>query len=134
MGAGYSYLSATIGLMRVARHAGIQQAISATLASNSGITANVRVGRAHAKEQALYQPRQGEGSTQTDDQADERQPHALTDDELEEVARLRAVRQADAHLARAFGHGIRQHTVDPDRGHDQREHGEKRQQRRRESF
>ena len=30
--------------------------------------------------------------------------HALADDELEQVARLRAVRQADAHLARALGH------------------------------
>ena len=61
------------------------------------------------------------------DDADERQPDALDDDELQDVAAAGAERHADADLLRPLLDRVREHAVDADRGEDQRDAAEERE-------
>ena len=63
-----------------------------------------------------------------DHHADDRQPHALEDDHVLDLRRLRAEREADADLLRPLLHRVRHQAVDADCRQQQRRRAEHRHQ------
>ena len=74
------------------------------------------VRRRHAVEESRERSRRCETADQADDGPNADECHAVTDDQQEHLARRRAKRQTNAHLARAARNRERQHAIDTDRG------------------
>ena len=78
-----------IGSMRLARRAGNQTASSATMVEHDRhADEDERVALGDAEQERGDEPRQAEGRAEADDDADERQAHALEDDHVLHLRRL----------------------------------------------
>ncbi len=124
-----------MGSTTLARRAGSQQATNAT--DNSAIDKAEkckRVGRADAVEQRGHQARQADRRGDAEDDAGGDQGHALSQNEAQDIAALRAERDADAELARPLRDGIRNDAIQSDRGQEQRGAGEDAEEQHREFF
>src|SRR5687768_15861924 len=82
----------------------------------------------HAEQLRLHEARQHERSDDADAEAERGDLAALLEHELRDVAALRADREPHAELARALLDREREHAVDADRGKQQRDAGEDREQ------
>ena len=76
------------------------------------------------------EPAEGQGADETDSGPGSRQAQPSCDDELEDVDRIGAHRHADADLAHALAYRESDHTIDADRGQQQRTGGEAAEQDR----
>src|SRR5262249_46987315 len=83
-----------------------------------------RVERRDAEQQRSEESRHAKRAAEADRDADAAEKRAVADDEPEDVATLRAERDANADLLRSLGHRVRDDAVDTDRGEHERDGGE----------
>src|SRR6266567_9363924 len=71
-----------------------------------------------------------ESGKQTENQADRSQQHSLTQNQLKNLAALRAQRHANTKLARPLTYRIGHHAINADRGENKREQSQTAEQNR----
>ena len=118
---------AIAGSMRDARIAGIQQAMTPIAAITAATATNV-IGSCGAtpKSRPANEPRGEEGAGHAEREADAEQHAASLEDHALHAAAVGAEAHANADLVRARAHREREHAGDTDRGDDQRENAERR--------
>ena len=67
-------------------------------------------------------------ANETDHEADHDQAHAMAGDQAQDITGLRAERHPHADLLGALPDGISHHAIQADRGEEERERGENREQ------
>ncbi len=112
------------GSSLAARRAGSQQATSPTVA-RAAATAMKTTGRwVRRRWGAGHEARGGKGGGESEGEAGEDLPEAAAHDQQHDVAEAGAERDADADFLGAAAGGLREHRVDADGGHDQRDERE----------
>ena len=131
----YSARMLVTGSTRAARAAGIRHA-AITTTSRPPVTATIGVDIDCADVVQATPPAAcptGERARDAECEAEQRPLESLAQDESQHAAGRRAERDSHAELARATRDHVREHAVDPDRGEQQRDGGEARNQAEREA-
>ena len=121
----YSPRSAEIGSTRNARNAGTRLAMNAVPIITPAVAANdtMSSGR-HRIELRLDESAKTSSRQPAGDHANQRERHALADDQADQLSAARAERGAHADLARALTDPVREQAVDADDREHQRRGGE----------